>query len=637
MRKVSLLLILFLLITKIIFAQSAYYDAFKIKYFLVDDGEGNLKLNANKLEEWTAILIPYDSYLLNQDSSSIDVILKKFNDNPFIKRYLPEGITRSTVTVSPPAAKDFLSTVGGLNISTIADGLTKFLVKRTKEELNTAFFIKFKEDLDSPEYADLKILFPESYKVLRVIETQVYNFSPYLLMLKEAFKKDLSSIIENLINIINSNRHEEFFSKHSGVKEIFSSALTIIKGLNNSIHPGDIINTIAKNGLTSIDNNLDAGIKILNYFSNSLKSSDPDRYWISSDELSLLNDDAFIIYMGLVYQSMDRNISFSYKTKKINFDEILKTTAQVTGEIKEYKIFINGFINKAEVIEEHLRKTKKDNDTKPDYGDYIKYYNESLDLFDYALDINKFIKIDSVFIGNAEKFVKKTHLLGEIFADINMKQYSSAILNSTLLLDDILDEKIKSGILKYGSFLSIVTQAETSDEVMAAIETIALPPESYRTKRTAQFNIELNAYVGLTGSYEYNKSLDKFYPIGAVYAPVGIAASWGICDSPSINESGSFTIFASLIDIGVVTAYRFTDQNSEELPELKLENIFAPGLSFIYGFPNCPLSIGIGGQLGPALRNITTEAIETANGLNYRIHAFIAVDIPLINFFTNMR
>ncbi|MFX8731580.1 hypothetical protein ABTM48_20530, partial [Acinetobacter baumannii] len=51
-----------------------------------------------------------------------------------------------------------LSSIGGLDVTNIADGLAKFLVKRTKQELTIAFFSKF--DSLIAKYPDLQTVFP---------------------------------------------------------------------------------------------------------------------------------------------------------------------------------------------------------------------------------------------------------------------------------------------------------------------------------------------------------------------------------------------------------------------------------------------------------------------------------------------
>ena len=136
--------------------------------------------------------------------------------------------------------------------------------------------------------------------------------------------------------------------------------------------------------------------------------------------------------------------------------------------------------------------------------------------------------------------------------------------------------------------------------------------------------------------------MDEYKFSLGISAPIGIATSWGHCkrknkDCKCEKEGGSSTLFVSLIDIGAVTNYRFGNSETEKLPEIKLENIFAPGVYYVYGFPKAPISLGLGGQLGPQLRTVTNDLLTLDNKLSFSFKFFIAVDIPLLNFYTRSR
>ncbi|HEX9827566.1 MAG TPA: hypothetical protein VGA80_13285, partial [Flavobacteriaceae bacterium] len=198
-------------------------------------------------------------------------------------------------------------------------------------------------------------------------------------------------------------------------------------------------------------------------------------------------------------------------------------------------------------------------------------------------------------------------------------------------------KKILPKILKYGNLAASIAKAESSDEVQAAIEAIALPAGSASIKRKSKYNIALNAYVGLSPGMEHNGDTDENKFSFGVNAPIGVAISWGHGLNKRHREQGSSSAFLSLIDLGAVTNYRFGDSETEDIPEIKLENIFAPGLYYVYGVPNWPISLGFGGQLGPLLRKIKDETIDLQSKATFSLKFFIAVDIPLLNFYTKSR
>ena len=147
------------------------------------------------------------------------------------------------------------------------------------------------------------------------------------------------------------------------------------------------------------------------------------------------------------------------------------------------------------------------------------------------------------------------------------------------------------------------------------LEAAVLPVGSYRIKRTSRFNISLNAYPGgfiggelLTPGEQEIKGEPLALNL-AFTAPVGLAFSWGkvgykivksekTVDKPEERKrkiGPSHSVFLSAIDFGAVVSFRLSGADSG-LPEFKWENILAPGLYYMYGFKNSPISIGVGIQ-----------------------------------------
>ena len=112
-------------------------------------------------------------------------------------------------------------------------------------------------------------------------------------------------------------------------------------------------------------------------------------------------------------------------------------------------------------------------------------------------------------------------------------------------------------------------------------------------------------------------------------APVGVDLNFGL------GAGGSLSMYAQVIDVGAIFAYRFSNE-TEQIPELKFQNIVAPGFYGIYGFPNnIPISVGVGAQLGPNLRKINDDLgldVKTTNA--WRFGFILSVDIPITHFYT---
>jgi hypothetical protein len=198
---------------------------------------------------------------------------------------------------------------------------------------------------------------------------------------------------------------------------------------------------------------------------------------------------------------------------------------------------------------------------------------------------------------------------------------------------------VQEFILKFGTFMANVVQAGNSDEVSAAIEAVALPSGSARIKRESNFNIALNAYVGVFGAFEKMKGVDTGFKANnyGITAPIGIAFSIGNKFTNKNKNSSSFSLFLSILDLGAPTSFRFTDDKTEKVPTIQLRNIVSPGAFISWGLPGVPLSLNAGVQIGPSLRKVTQGTNTIQSGTYTRYSLSLAVDIPLLNFYNKMK
>jgi hypothetical protein len=202
-------------------------------------------------------------------------------------------------------------------------------------------------------------------------------------------------------------------------------------------------------------------------------------------------------------------------------------------------------------------------------------------------------------------------------------------------------DKIIEALYKYGSFMAAVVQAKNSDDVAEAIEAAALPTGSARIKRESRFNVALNAYCGIYAGWEEIKGLDlPFCPEKSdrrwnsygISAPIGISVSGRL----GKKHGTSVSLFASLVDIGALAAFRFVNDSTETVPNIELKDIVSPGIFLSIGIPRSPISINVGYQAGPLLRKVSADA-NTYKESYSRISISICVDLPLLNFYTSPR
>lgn len=594
-------------------------------------------------------------------------------DNKFLAEYLKASKSfNSQSTSSKSIFQSLLSSAGGLDVTNIADGLAKFLVKRAKQELSISFFTKFKEEMEEDRYKDLRLLFPATYTVLKRIDKDIYMFDAFKLALIEAFEKDLKNILVHLPNVIEQGTFKNWFDAHKEIKAIVLSGLYIYNSLADGKHPGKVIEDYPVSYLAGINNEtfFKGTIQTVQQVSYALRSTTSDHYWASVDTLELLlkNHDAVSAFMGLLYIRSE-GVVYSATDSLRGFINKLQQARAV--EFPAYKNFFIETANRARTIEATLKNLKEKKNSLGAGFVYEDYYG----LVDQVFDFTDFFVTNLVSLPHlnglgfdAQKVIHIVNIgrtINQIGLDVATRNYASGIVNLTNLYDTLTlkvttppspanktaeietnKNDLVRKILRYGTLIAGVATAENSDDVEKAIEAVALPSGSARIKRESVCNIALNAYVGLFAGHESledgnNKVMINSY---GVTAPVGISFAWGSrankeaktrkCKSRIKTVGGkSNGIFLSLIDIGAITALRFGDSTTTKLPTIQLKNIVSPGIFYSLGFGKCPLSMNLGVQYGAGLRKVSATTTTLSEKDYVRFSVSLLVDIPLLNFY----
>jgi hypothetical protein len=676
-------------------AQVAYYDAIALK---------DLSVSQTVFRE-DAALILNKYYKLDFTGGAL---IAKLNDtiksNPFLKDF---KINAGSLSDEGKFKSFSFASLKGLDVTTFADGLAKFLVARVKEELSITFFKRFKEDLK--KYPDLKTLFPATYTWLEAIDTEAYQYTSYLSMLREAFIKDFQVIIPNLKEVVSDPRHDAYFKTRPPLRSLFLFALDITEGLQHGDHPGEIIHTLAARDFTefnTVEPNIKPSFETLDMVIQSLRSKDAGHYLVPFDSVkrNLFNERTFKLYLGLIYQ-VSGNITFHTTNQpnrplRIILEEIAVSAQKLADFKAQYERELREITARAEIVQQAITKIKEQNRTpgsKATYAEYYEFYDATLNLIEYVSEIPDLVKPylgDFRWSRHKDFYFFIARKVGDIYLDVNEKKYSSVVLNLAIVYDTLLNrpvdvksteiaerfdsiraelDKIAAGLqgdakkkveqqiaglqqsftgmdqkdvatkkgeifstmLRVGNFAATVASAENSDQVKEAIEAAALPPGSARIKRDSYLNVSLNAYVGFFAGNEHIRGLEPHndaFSTG-LFAPVGIAFSRGGLKRSDSKGGKSLSGFVSLIDVGALAAFRFAEDSAAVAPDIKLGNILSPGIFLVYGLGRCPISIGAGVQAGPQLREVSIPGNSISNDFYVRAHAFIAVDIPVINLY----
>lgn len=699
----------------IIFAQNAYQDAVELSKYLNEDGTGFQTQSVAVVEEWTSILAKYIDPIEDLTAENvIDLIVDTDGDfenpNPFLEPLMPEGQLESAVSGAALRVKrqkkGILSQIGGLKVNRFADGLAQFLIQRSQEELYVSYFKKLQETFK--EYPEFENLMPQVHDFVALFQS--YQYKEMIPVVREGFKKDLESLPNHLITLKHltpsdcpfddeqcrkrMKEYQDFFATDGS--KFFIASNIILNQLIEGANPVEMLEALNEHEdfkdleeFRGLAKNFVNGMKMLEFFSDNLRyvgeqeeayelqgeetAEERQRLWIDKEDWRKLSRPSFRIFMGLLYQQEAANdIYFMINGEEKPLRNILGKFAENLNPMEEY---LTTFVKRTNALDRHLQdiETKRKANEDFSYRDYYTYYNATLDFLKHFFEIDNFIGNYVEGLNSSEKadhFLDLADLTGEIYYDLHTRHFSTAVLNTIVLLDKSIAKesfeasKFRKQFLKYGSFMAALAEAEDAETAKVVLEATVMPVGSARIKRDTKSNVALNAYLGGFLGSEYLTDLSEWKGIVGIYAPVGVSFSWGVREkltkqveegilSPHKKDSlerlskkkknyrskGSWSLFLSMIDIGAVTAFRMDDDSTEALPELRLQNILAPGLQIVKGCANSPLSFGIGIQAGPMLRTIRgEEGLEPKaifnDKLNYRIQAFLAVDIPLINFKT---
>ncbi|CAA9201529.1 hypothetical protein [Flavobacterium collinsii] len=505
------------------------------------------------------------------------------------------------------------------------DALGTFIANRFKQEINIAFLNKFKEDLETIPF--LKEIFPTSYQVLQ--KSDPYNYPVFINSLREAFDNDLNNFSKNLPLIVSKLNITDVNIKS---RLIVIATLMDIKNISNL--PGSISNLIENNQTKSNMNILTKDLKILALGINMFKKNGVGlgSFMNNVDLAKLSNPEFAKIYLALLVRQNEKYIE-DLSIQKADTGKLLNIVQSLQTEYEALANEINRIIT-----------NNKNN--KLSLSDIQKSTEVMLGSFENTIDVfekNSNIKV-STELKDAILKGKEVNVIVGFIAD---KKYGLALINLTDFIFTIdqttLTAEQKTMIKKYTSFIANCLDAKTKDELIAALETSANPVGSYRIKRNSTFNISLNAYAGGFAGTNFEKT-----QIFGFTAPAGIYLGWGnlgkepckgSTDKSTILEKvngKSFGIFVSLIDVGAVTAFRLKDSKTE-MADVSWDNVFAPGAYLTYGFGKCPISLNLGGQMGPELKSIAEDGTPNFVEKEWFWRASIVIDISLFDFYTNQK
>lgn len=530
----------------------------------------------------------------------------------------------------------------------VADGLGIFIAERFKEELTQRYLQAFRDTIVlNDEKYQYSVLLPRTFSALVQYEN-VFDYRSFMTTLKEAFKDDLDNLGPNALLFAEKLksrdripvRDDDFYLMH------YLSDFIV-----NKISEGRPLTAI----VTEINNYA---------YKEKL---DPEVY-------------GYMHLAGIVSSNLMTNIN---EVDAQNLNRLLSNSRRLTAfsglllekeKEKLQAITIDGqhafdLLNNTTDIVENLTTTVKDlriafalfNSSDKTVSDVAKLSLKAMPAVQNLL--TQFDAMPSADITNV--LVTVSHAIN-IYDLSSEEKYGLVITEALSLFSDLGLSKTAflATFKKYGLFISNVAQAENAQQVKEALDIAALPVGSYKIKRNSFFDISFNAYPGLAAGAEFRSgvpghNVETTNPILAFTAPVGLGFSWGqvkerIVDAgdSTINHyeirklkngkwtaqyitGRSHTLFFSFIDVGAITSFRLIDDDTETLPDFDWNNILAPGVYYLNGWKNSPISMGIGVQYGPHLRKIEDAGGSAVFDKSlFSVRAVLVVDVPIFSFYT---
>lgn len=236
---------------------------------------------------------------------------------------------------------------------------------------------------------------------------------------------------------------------------------------------------------------------------------------------------------------------------------------------------------------------------------------------------------------------KQVTTLISIIKEIEEKRYMQVIPGITMFLNE-LDSSITYStlvpVMRHAAVLAQFAQVNTAEEMKDLLQSVALPIGSASIKRKSNWNVALNGYVGVSVGRETlnGTNLSQTKVSLGLTAPIGIAISHRLAESPSSNNKGTFipsgTLYFSLLDIGNIVNARLKSDTTS-IGNVKFSHFISLGIGYFINFRNSPFSAGLSWSYVPAYRDFKEGEHWIYKADAYRLRFSLLVDIPIIHFY----
>ena len=652
---------------QISYSQNEYYVATKIEELMneeifqwaVDSGgidslktytfekstDGNKFVNfesSKKIADKVKLLSPQELAVLEQ--------LFQFNNKSItsLGSIDYQLVKQVIIKLNPQANLQGSGSIAGFGVSQseIITAIADVVVERAKQELAKMYFDKLADKIDrgitvydstgrlyfSPRIVStshtiaLDSILPNTYSFLR---NSADRMTPEMgQTFKNAFTKDLEMLFPNLIEYALPDTYKQTHLVDDYALSSYTFIMSLIGNAGFYVASDELfatlINDIPTNNIPTINTGLLTDVLRTVRVLNSSLVNNTGAYTINAAQFRNMNPATFALYLNLL--SINPNLPVA-----------VRAVLQSNGNRDQF----NRFVSSIDQVRLTLDAIGDLESAEEKINAISLACNSFLDAYSAGIEItNSLITIDLNTIMDLRRFANYSRRGVEFSTSLYTQNYAnSALVALNFIRDTYSDTTMNKDLFKYITLIADISHAQNTQEVRTIVDRAILPVGSYAIKRSTGFSVAVNAYAGIAGGHEWtNQGSNNWSSAGAAIGfslPIGISINWSKGDEDNMAHSNTF--FLSLLDLGAIANYNLgnTEDDGETIstaPEITFANVFSPGISYIYGINKSPISVSLGLQYMPNLREITDASnitLGTADAVQLKIG--ILVDVPLFN------
>jgi hypothetical protein len=332
--------------------------------------------------------------------------------------------------------KSAVGSVGGLDVTNIANALADVMIEHAKQELTVAFFDRFRKFADdNPEF---RILFPKTTRNLENLLS--YKYPEMLPALRTAFLEDIRQVAFRLEDVIDLPRYKKLLRELPEVR-IAIRSINIVHDLETGAsNAADLIRDFSS--FKEWNDNLPLQrasnvLRIATLFSEGIRYKDKGQVWVSGSDLKpvLMNDTTTRIFMELIYQKAKKDaIPFVKADGTVGL--LSDQLATCKDRIVEVQDKLREFFILADRVNVSYREieAKRTNHQSLSNDDYFTYINTSLDIVEYGFSWLTLFNEDP---SRANDYILLLRESNDLYRSLYTKEFSQAVTLSMNILTHI--------------------------------------------------------------------------------------------------------------------------------------------------------------------------------------------------------